>query len=95
MAQTYHVSTGMSSFLSEYVITQNIPIVKLLFAFGISLVTHLMLSRKELVNLKYSAQSCGTSDLKQWYIFCGSQCLNSRLNQAGFPEHSLTLTRHQ
>ncbi|KAJ8594771.1 DHS-like NAD/FAD-binding domain-containing protein [Rhizopogon salebrosus TDB-379] len=28
---------GMSSFLSEYVLTQNIPIVKLLFAFGISL----------------------------------------------------------
>lgn len=28
---------GMSSFVREYVITQNIPIVKLLFAFGISL----------------------------------------------------------
>ncbi|KAG0703985.1 DHS-like NAD/FAD-binding domain-containing protein [Suillus ampliporus] len=28
---------GMSSFVREYVVTQNIPIVKLLFAFGISL----------------------------------------------------------
>jgi hypothetical protein len=34
----YHISAGMSSFVREYVITQNIPIVKLLFAFGISLV---------------------------------------------------------
>ncbi|OJA08589.1 hypothetical protein AZE42_04566 [Rhizopogon vesiculosus] len=38
---------GMSSFVSEYVITQNIPIVKLLFAFGISLCPELRNKRPQ------------------------------------------------
>ncbi|OAX38880.1 SIR2-domain-containing protein [Rhizopogon vinicolor AM-OR11-026] len=44
----YHLKErGMSSFVSEYVITQNIPIVKLLFAFGISLCPELRNKRPQ------------------------------------------------
>jgi hypothetical protein len=41
----------------------------------------------ELVNLDHSALNCGTSNLKQCYISCGSRCLKSGSNLIGPLEH--------
>ena len=53
--------TGMKAFLTEYVIVRQIPIIRLLYAFGISLVGVFALNLLPGLKKLGSAKSCGRS----------------------------------
>lgn len=72
----------MSSFIREYVFVQSIPIVKLLFAFGICLVCRILTDFPPYlcINIPHSVQNLETSVERRYCFFLGWRYQESEWN---------------